>query len=90
VCFVHNAIIVPLAFKRSKEHHERVKRSLTITIRVTPDQKEQLDRIARSERRPVSQLAYLLLEEGLERRVKALTEVKAKAAKRTETAKPLK
>jgi len=48
-----------------------VKREVTISIRVSADQKEELDRIAKSERRPVSQLVYLLVEEGLERRAKA-------------------
>jgi hypothetical protein len=47
------------------------KREVTISIRVSVEQKEQLDRIAKSERRPVSQLAYLLVEEGLERRAKS-------------------
>jgi len=36
---------------------------------VSAEQKEQLDRIAKSERRPVSQLVYLLVEEGLQRRL---------------------
>jgi predicted transcriptional regulator len=48
-----------------------VKRDVTISIRVSAEQKEQLDQIAKSERRPVSQLAYLLVEEGLQRRAKA-------------------
>jgi predicted transcriptional regulator len=48
-----------------------VKRDVTISIRVSTEQKEQLDRIAKSERRPVSQLAYLLVEEGLQRREEA-------------------
>jgi predicted transcriptional regulator len=45
------------------------KRAVTISIRVSEEQKEQLDRIADSERRAVSQLVYLLVEEALQRRL---------------------
>jgi predicted transcriptional regulator len=45
------------------------KRAVTVSCRVSEEQKKQLDQIAKSERRPVSHLVYLLVEEGLERRL---------------------
>ena len=55
-----------------------MKRDVTLSIRVSVEQKAELDEIAKSEHRAVSQLAYLLVEEGLERR-------RNKAAKRGKT-----
>ena len=45
------------------------KRAITVSCRVSEEQKKQLDQIAKAERRPVSHLVYLLVEEGLERRL---------------------
>ena len=47
------------------------KRAVSVSCRVSEEQKKQLDRIAKSERRPVSHLVYLLVEEGLQRRLEA-------------------
>jgi predicted transcriptional regulator len=57
------------------------KRAVSISCRVSEEQKKQLDQIAKSERRPVSHLVYLLVEEGLQRRLEA------EAAKRHDTSR---
>ena len=67
--------IVTIDYKRCKEHHSAMKRDVTLSIRVSVEQKAELDEIAKSEHRAVSQLAYFLVEEGLGRR-------RNKAAKR--------
>ena len=59
--------------------HIMVKRSATVSIRVTAEQKAALERLAKSERRKVSDLAYIWFEEALERRLKAEAASKKKA-----------
>ena len=47
------------------------KRSATVSLRVTEAQKAEIERIAKSERRRVSDLVYLWVEEALERHLSA-------------------
>jgi predicted transcriptional regulator len=47
------------------------KRAITVSLRVTDAQKEQLDRIAKSERRRVGDLLYIWVEDALQRRLEA-------------------
>jgi predicted transcriptional regulator len=47
------------------------KKSATITIRLTPQAKAELVRIARADKRPPAQLAAIIIEEWLEARAKA-------------------
>lgn len=44
------------------------RKGLTISLRITPALKLRLDRVAQGERRTVSNLVTLLVEEGLARR----------------------
>ena len=48
-----------------------MKRSVTISIRVSPETKAVLDGIASAEKRTIAQLARILVEEALEARAKA-------------------
>ena len=47
------------------------KRAVTVSLRVTEAQKAELDRIAKSERRRISDLLYIWVEDALERRLEA-------------------
>jgi hypothetical protein len=47
------------------------KRAITVSLRVTEAQKAELDRIAKSERRRVSDLLYIWVEDALQRRLEA-------------------
>jgi len=43
------------------------RRPATISVRVTEEEREALERIASEERRTVSQVVYFMIEEGLAR-----------------------
>ncbi len=46
------------------------KRDATISFRTTQEQKKQIARLAKKEHRAISQFVRLLVEEGLEQRLK--------------------